>query len=327
MRSILTFAAALGLSIAIPFPTTYAADVTPITSWAYRSYAQRDFAPPPPPPELKRVPNSTLEVSAAVAGNPFSAPDWHPEDHPPAPKLILQGRRTEVESCAHCHLPNGLGSTIMQAPSLAGLSASYIIQQIADFKSGARKSAVEKYNGTRTMTFVTGPMSDEDTKTAATYFAALQPRPWFRVVETARVPVTQGDQLMTVKADGDATEALGARIIEIPDDVERTRLRDSRSGFTAYVPLGSIKRGEALVTTGRKGTTQPCALCHGANLEGVGPMPPLAGRSPTYLVRQLYDIQQGARTGAWSALMVPIVAKLTETDIVDIAAYAASRTP
>ena len=215
----------------------------------------------------------------------------------------------------------------MQAPSLAGLSVSYITQQIADFKSGARKSAVEKYNGTRTMEFVTRPMQDEDTKIAATYFAALRPKPWFRVVETARVPVTQGDQLMSVKAAGDATEVLGSRIIEIPDDVERTQLRDSRSGFTAYVPPGSIKRGEALVTTGRKGATQPCAICHGTNLEGVGPVPSLAGRSPTYLVRQLYDIQQGTRTGAWSALMVPIVAKLTEADIVDIAAYAASRTP
>ena len=327
MRTIHAFAAALGLSAATLPPPSYAADAQPLISWAYPSYVQRQFAPPPPPPELKRVPDSSLAVSLQAAMNPFTAPDWHPEDHPPAPPLILRGRRSDVESCAHCHLPNGLGSTIMQAPSLAGLSVSYITQQIADFKSGVRKSAVEKYTGTNTMKFVTGPMNDEDTRIAAEYFSKVQPKPWFHVVEAARVPVTKGEQLMTVKAEGDAMEALGTRIIEVPDDVERTYLRDARSGFTAYVPPGSIKRGEALVTTGRKGTTQPCAVCHGANLEGVGPVPALAGRSPTYIVRQLYDIQQGARAGAWSALMVPVVAKLTESDIIDIAAYAASRTP
>jgi hypothetical protein len=34
--------------------------------------------------------------------------------------------------------------------------------------------------------------------------------------------------------------------MEVPEDVQRTLLRDATSGFIAYVPEGSIKRGELL---------------------------------------------------------------------------------
>ena len=57
----------------------------------------------------------------------------------------------------------------------------------------------------------------------------------------------------------------------LPAEAERTEsLRDPRSGFTAYVPTGSIKKGEALVKA------KQCALCHGEGLKGLGPVPPLA---------------------------------------------------
>src|SRR5207248_7793342 len=104
-------------------------------------------------------------------------------------------------------------------------------------------------------------------------------------------------------------------------------LRDARSGFIVYVPMGSIKKGEALVTTGGGGKTVQCGACHGADLKGLGPVPGLAGRSPSYLVRQLYDMQQGARKGLWTELMKPVVAKLSEEDMLNIAAYTASRMP
>jgi hypothetical protein len=44
-------------------------------------------------------------------------------------------------------------------------------------------------------------------------------------------------------------------------------------------------------------------------------------------VRQLYDMQHGFRNGLSVALMMPVVAKLTEEDIVNIVAYTASRAP
>ena len=98
---------------------------------------------------------------------------------------------------------------------------------------------------------------------------------------------------MFLKLEGSETEPIGDRIIEVPEDTERTEtLRDPRSGFIAYVPVGSIKKGEALVTTGGGGKTTRCAVCHGADLKGLGPVPGIAGRSPSYTVRQLFDMQQ-----------------------------------
>ena len=54
-------------------------------------------------------------------------------------------------------------------------------------------------------------------------------------------------------------------------------------------------------------------------------MPPIAGRSALYIVRQLYDIRHGARAGAWSALMAPVVAGMELEDMIAVAAYVASR--
>ena len=113
----------------------------------------------------------------------------------------------------------------------------------------------------------------------------------------------------------------------MPLDLERTELRDARSAFVAYVPAGSVAQGERLVTLGGGGKTIACGICHGADLRGLGPVPALAGRSPSYLVRQLYDMQQGVRKGQWAALMQEVVARLTLEDMVAIAAYAASRAP
>jgi cytochrome c553 len=56
-------------------------------------------------------------------------------------------------------------------------------------------------------------------------------------------------------------------------------------------------------------------------------MPGLAGRSPSYLVRQMFDIKSGRRSGQRLELMKPVVAALDSDDMRDIAAYLASRKP
>ena len=117
------------------------------------------------------------------------------------------------------------------------------------------------------------------------------------------------------------------RIIETPEDVAQTRMRNPRSGFIAYAPIGSITRGEALATTGGGGRTTACAVCHGPGLKGLGLVPNLAGRSPSYLARQMYDMKLGTRRGAMAALMGPVVANLTDSEMVDIIAYVSSLEP
>jgi cytochrome c553 len=167
-------------------------------------------------------------------------------------------------------------------------------------------------------------MTADEVKAAAEYFSSMKWTPWIRVVEAATVPKTRISGNVFFPVPGGGTEPIGRRIIESPEDTERFELRDPRSGFVAYVPTGSLKAGATLVASGG-GKTTPCSVCHGVDLNGIGPVPGIAGRSPSYLVRQLWDFQQGTRKGAWAPLMKPVVENLTPDDMLAIAAYAASR--
>ncbi len=159
-------------------------------------------------------------------------------------------------------------------------------------------------------------------------FASLKPAVWYQVVEATTVPktwVNGGRMRLPVPSGG--TEPLGNRIITLPQDPARVELRDPHSGFIAYVPPRSIKRGEELVTKGGAGKTIVCATCHGEDLKGLGDVPGIAGVHPIYVVRQLHNIQVGANGSSAAALMKKVVEKLSTDDMIAIAAYTASLNP
>jgi cytochrome c553 len=241
------------------------------------------------------------------------------------PGIVGRGRKPDTFACGYCHYPNGQGRP--ENSSLAGLSAGYIAQQMADYKNGLRKSSEPTMRPPAMMLANAKSATEEDVKISAAYFASVKYKPWIRVVETDTVPKTHVAGFMLVPIEGAGMEPIGQRIIEVAEDVARATLRDSRSGLIAFVPVGSIQRGKALVTTGGRGRTTECGTCHGRDLKGLGDIPPLAGRSPSYTVRQLYDFQSGARAGLLSPQMKESVAKLTIEDMVSIAAYTASLTP
>ena len=171
-------------------------------------------------------------------------------------------------------------------------------------------------------------LTPDEIKAAAEYFGAMKWTPWVRVVETATVPKMESRGGIWIPLEGGEKEPIGVRIMETPENPEHTEiLRDPRSGFIAYAPVGSIKKGEALSKTGGSGKTIECGTCHGPDLRGLGPVPGIAGHSPSYLVRQMYDMQAGARHGEWAELMKPVVARLTDEDLVNIAAYVSSLMP
>src|SRR5215467_14326179 len=118
--------------------------------------------------------------------------DWSSDvcssDLPPMPGPVQHGPRPGVFACGFCHLPNGLGRP--ENSSLAGLPAAYIAPQVADFKSGARKTSEAASLPIALMIGVAKGASEDEVKIAAEYFAALKPRPWIRVVETDTVPKT-----------------------------------------------------------------------------------------------------------------------------------------
>jgi len=305
-------------------PQQHDKDAAAPPPWAYATIPPGVTAPPDDG-STHRIPGSDKALTRTQILDAFNAVDWHPEEHPAMPDIIEYGKKPGVRACGYCHQPNGLGRP--ESASLAGLSAAYIEQQVADFKNGTRRSSKPEIGPQTAMSSIGEAVAETDARTAAEYFSALKLTPWIRVVETTTVPKTTVVGFMLMPVEGAGKEPIGDRIIEVPKDGERTELRDPASGFIAYAPVGSVKKGEALVTTGGAGKTLRCAICHGADLRGLGPVPALAGRSPSYIFRQLFDLQHGSRHGLWSELMKGPVAKLSQDDMVSIAAYLASRKP
>ncbi|MGC1523579.1 MAG: c-type cytochrome [Steroidobacteraceae bacterium] len=293
--------------------------------WAYAINPPGAAAARPADDTPRRVPGSVAAFTVEQVTDLFSAPDWHPDHHGTMPDIVAHGRKPGVFACGYCHLPNGQGRP--ENAAIAGLPAAYILQQIADFRSGRRRSSEPRHLPTAYMTGVATNASEQEVQTAAEYFSRLNPQPWIRVVETSSVQKTQVSGWMLVASGAAGLEPIGERIIETPENLDRTELRDDASGFVAYVPVGSIKQGASLVATGGSGKTLQCSICHGPDLKGLGNVPSIAGRSPSYVVRQLYDIQHGTRAGVAAELMKAPVAKLTLADMVSIAAYTASLRP
>jgi cytochrome c553 len=309
----------LSAPVAAQTPAAPSASPAAFPAWAYPWFPEFKAAPDDGIP--RRVPDSTAAFTITQERDLFFSPDWHPEDHPPMPDSVARGRTPDARACGSCHRAEGTGGP--ENASLAGLPAAYIIQQVADFKSGARKFSGPQRSPALLMTAIAKAATDAEVQAAAAYYSSLKPKSLIKVVETDTAPKAQIARVFFMKLPEGGTEPLGRRILEVPDDVEQFEHRDTRAKFTAYVPPGSIARGKALATS----AAIPCVTCHGPDLRGIGPIPGIAGRSPSYIVRQLFDIQQGARAGAASPLMKPAVEKLSQDDMIALAAYVASLQP
>ncbi len=278
-----------------------------------------------PGDEPMHLPNSTATYTRKQIADLFAVPDWYPGSHPKMPPAVTNGRRPDAYACGYCHLPNGLGRPENQG--IAGLPAAYMLQQFNDFKTDLRHSSEPRMGSVKNMIHTAKAATPEEIQEGVAYFAALKPQRWIRVVESDTVPKSRIAGGMLVASEAGGTEPIGDRVIELPENLEKTELRDSTSGFVAYVPTGSLHTGELLVKSGGDGKTMPCILCHGSDLRGTGNIPSIAGRSPSQMTRQIIDFQTGARNGPGALMMKGPVAKLTNTDIVAIVAYLASLAP
>jgi len=281
-------------------------------------------ANPPPADDTKpiRLPNSEAAFTAARLLNLYSAPDWHPAAHSPMPDIVAHGHPPKVFACGFCHMPQGQGRP--ENAAVAGLPAQYIIQQVEDFKNGARRGVAQNgYLPTDLMIRIAQSVTAEELKAAAEYFAAQRMTRRTRVVETVRVP--KMDVVGWVYASGTSgdTEPLGERLLEMTQDPEMHERRADGPLYIAYVPMGSIARGKTLAHVPGTG----CVACHGEGLPGVGLIPALAGRSPSYILRQLLAFKTGARTSAADEPMKAVVARLQLNNMIDAAAYAGSLRP
>jgi len=267
------------------------------------------------------LPGTSASFTRVEANDSWAPADWYPGDHPPMPEIVATGRRDAgIRPCALCHLPNGQGK--MENGHVTELPVAYFLQQLEAFATGERHSADLRKANTNEMARIASALTDVEKREAAEYFSSIKFRSMLRVVETDTAPQVHFtlNRLALPVAEA-AWMPLGQRIIEVPENPEQTEvMRNPRGSFIAYVPIGSVAKGEKLVT-GNGDPAVACRTCHGPSLHGIGDIPPIAGRTASYTMRQLWDMKQGTRN---SPLMSPVVANLSAEDMLNIVAFLAT---
>ena len=294
-----------------------------VPTWAFPTSPAPIPAPKPDSVVLHHVPNSAREYTMRQVGNAFDIPDWFPQSHPTMPAPVQYGTRPNARACGYCHLPDGQGRP--ENGTLAGLPVDYIVKQVRAFRDSTRLAA-NPASKTNSMHLVATSTSDADVAIAAEYFSKLTLTRRNIVREVAQVPKTK-IEVMLFAYDGEGTEPIDGRLIEVPETFERHELRDPTVVYTTYVPVGSIARGRRLATNGPNTPATACATCHGPQLLGKDAVPPIAGRSPSNILRQLMNFRTGLRHDSLSITMAPVVEKLTVRDMVSLAAYVGSLPP
>lgn len=94
--------------------------------------------------------------------------------------------------------------------------------------------------------------------------------------------------------------------------------------LTAAVALmsGAAFAGDA--AAGKSKYSSSCASCHGANGEGAGIFPKLAGLSADAAAGKLTSYKAGKQVGPNTAMMAPMATGLSDADIANLAAHIAT---
>ena len=220
-------------------------------AWAY-AITPGPAAPAPADDGTKlTLPGAEKTFTLDQIRNRMGPADWFPGDHPSMPSVVAIGReQAGIWACSLCHYPNGKGRP--ENAGIAGLNRDYFIQQLHDFKSGARQSADARKPNTPIMAGFGGA---DDRGRDPPVGGLLQLDSSGRRGSKSSSPtrcrrrVRRAACGCRLEGADAGTEPLGRRIIETPKNTEYTeKLRNPRSGFTAYVPKGSIAKGEALAT-------------------------------------------------------------------------------
>ena len=281
----------------------------------------------PPDETLRHLPGSSGAFTLAQIRDGFGPADWYPGRS--SARCRKSWRTAASRTCAPAaSVTTRTARAGRKTPASPACPYSYFMQTMADFKSDARKSADSRKANTNVMIAIAKGMTDEETKAAAEYFGSMKWTPWIKVVE-AEHGAEDADRRRHVPQDRGQRDRADRPAHHRSAGRHRAHRGAARSalGLHRLCAGRQHQEGRDAGTTGGGGKTTQCSVCHGAGSQGLGPVPGIAGRSPSYTVRQLYDMQQGTRKGVWSDLMKPVVAKLTNDDMLALAAYTASRTP
>ena len=106
--------------------------------------------------------------------------------------IVAQGTSAGAPPCAQCHAFNGVSDASGAFPRLAGQSAYYLAEQLGDFASGVRASAI--------MSPIAKALSPDDIADVTAYFAGVN-APFLPLKAPDPTLVKRGEQLAKI---GDA---------------------------------------------------------------------------------------------------------------------------
>lgn len=202
-------------------------------------------------------------------------------------QTIFTQGKGDAQACVTCHGDKAQGNDAMGAPRLANLGYGYVVKQLTDFSADKR---VPGGLGA-VMNGFAKALSDQDRRDVAAYVNSLPLSP-----ELSDLP---------------ALKAAGQQVGE------------------AYKGAEIAQHGTDKVSA--------CSSCHDYNGRGVDPVFPRIGQQKyVYLTNQLHnwraaeaDVAGGAvaRTNDPAGMMRAIAKKLTDEDILNVAAYLSSAAP
>ena len=210
----------------------------------------------------------------------------------------------------------------------AGRTARGVLQgATARLRSGKRKpTGPEAYLPSQNMLKIARAMTDAEIDASAKYFAQQKLRA-ARVRD--REPAHTARRARGVDLRGSPRHRRSRR--PAARSHQRTRAtRTPRRSPGIHRPMcrpAASTAASASSSRAMAARRQPCATCHLANLKGTDKIPPIAGRSPTYLLRQMLAFRNGRRTGEAAQQMKPVVEKLTLNEMIDVVAYLGSLVP
>jgi cytochrome c553 len=285
--------------------------LVPVAGFAAEDGLKWAYPVEPPPGNNADAASPSRPINQALIATTYTG-------LPRMPEVVAKGKPLP---CMQCHLANG--GSHPESAAIAGMSVNYIMEQVHAFRDGERLD-------TRTgrMVLAAKAISEKELKEAAEYYSAIGPdrQKWVKTVvgnEVPKGPAPFGGGGFRYHAQDGGTEPLSeGMVIEVAENDDLVRARDQiNGGFVQYVRAEDLALGEKVASTGA------CGTCHGADYKGLGDVPRLAGQHSLYLIRQLKDMQMGARKDKNVALMKPIVAKLSDREIVAVAVYLASKSP
>jgi cytochrome c553 len=285
--------------------------------------------------------DALVKVSAYYANLDPAEPVLAPPGKATPPKPDpLQAGKAAAAACAGCHGDDGVTKT-PGMPSLAGLDAQYLVAAMKAYKGGQRRGDVMKP--------MVAALSDADLNNVALFYAlqkpaiAPTPRAGDAAAGKAAAAACAGchgekgvsaSPKTTPSLAGQDAEYLAAALHGYKDG---SRKEDTMKALAASIDDAGAKNLAAYyaslqpqpVNVRRPLSTaewvQRCDRCHGVNGNSADPrLPALAGQRLDYLEKVLHAYRKGERRSPQMAAMSEV---LTESDVVNIAAYYARQKP